>query len=155
MCVLSASALTVGTNSTLHMSSDALVAAPNVLRQSFALRMFGPSSMRIQQACPHHNRRLLDTSFSLVLMPQDVLIVFSMFTPVQCWALHHFCLERAFRVSPRVRFLDAHTRRLTHSHRWWCLLLPLLPLRSPGLHIFPFHNSLVSVGTSLLPSLRS
>ena len=46
-----------------QMSSAALVAARNVLRQSVAVRMFGPSSMRIQQACRHHNMRLLDTSF--------------------------------------------------------------------------------------------
>ena len=46
-----------------QMSSAALVTATNVLRQSFAVRMFGPSSMRIQQACRHHNMRLLDTSF--------------------------------------------------------------------------------------------
>ena len=35
-----------------QVSSAALVAARNVIRQSFAVRMFDPSSMRIQQACP-------------------------------------------------------------------------------------------------------
>ena len=92
-------------------------------------------------------------------MPQDVLIMFSMFTPVQCWALPHFCIELAFRVYPHVHFLDAHTRHPTHSHPWCCLLLfspyysvPQFPLLCGH---FSFTTSAFLIRASFPPSFNT
>ena len=107
----------------------------------FAVRMFGPSSMRIQQACRHHNMRLLDTSF---------LWCWCLKMSPSCFLCSLLCNAGHFSTSV-LNSLSVYTRMFVFSTRilavsltpipWWCLHLPLLPLRSLWLHIIPFHNS--------------
>ena len=104
-----------------------LVAARNVIRQSFCCSHVWSVVNADPEACHHHNRRLLDTSFLGCWCLKMYLSYFYVHSSV---ILPNFCLELAFRVYPHVRLLYTQTRHLTRSHPWWCLLLPLLPLRS-------------------------
>ena len=69
-----------------------------------------------------------------VFTPRDILITFSLFTVLPCWAFLLFFLGLALHVCPHVHLLDV----LAHSQPWWCLLHMLLLIVLPLCLLLPF-----------------